>query len=129
MLILILLSPAARFVPDFIATNLVLLIAILITAANFSVVLRVQIVLVVHEVVHAAIVAVELLIVVVVELLMIIAASDAAIDDVCVDVVVLMLQVRHLVALATVVEEYWIGDGSLALALDRRQVLKVMLAG
>ena len=83
MLILILLSSAARFVPDFIATNLVLLIAFVITA-NFSVVLRVQIVLVVHEVVHAAVVAVELLmglrLIVAVELLII--ASDAAIDDV-----------------------------------------------
>ena len=85
VMLIFLLSSAPRFVPDFIATNLVVLIT-----ANLTIVLGVQMVLVIDKVVHA-------IVNVVVLLLLVLIASSVSV------VVLLVLKVGHLVALAPIV--------------------------
>ena len=104
-MLIFLLSSAPRFVPDFIAANLVVLIT-----ANLTIVLGVQMVLVIDEVVHAIVNVVVLL------LLVLIATSVSV-------VVLLVLQVGHLIALAPIVQEDRIRNRPLSLALERWQVL------
>ena len=104
VMLIFLLSSAPRFVPDFIAANLVVLIT-----ANLTVVLGVQMVLVINKVVHA--------IVNVVLLLLVLIATSVSV------VVLLVLQVGHLIALAPIVQEDRIRNRSLSLALERWQVL------
>lgn len=105
VMLIFLLSSAPRFIPDFIATNLVVLIT-----ANLTIVLGVQMVLVIDEVVHAIVNVVVLL------LLVLIATSVSV-------VVLLVLQVGHLIALAPIVQEDRIRNRPLSLALERWQVL------
>ena len=102
-MLIFLLSSASRFVSDIIATNFIVLIT-----ANLPVVLGVQMVLVVNEVVKAAVIKVLLI------LLELIAS---------VTIVTLMLHIRHLVALSAIVKEDWVRNRPLALAFERWQVL------
>ena len=100
-MLIFLISAAPRLIPDFIATNLVVLIT-----ANLSVVLCVQMVLVINKVVHAIVNVVVLL------LLVVLIATSISV------VVLLVLQVGHLVGLASVVQEDRIGNRPLSLALE-----------
>ena len=111
-MLIFLLSAAPRLIPDFIATNLVVLIT-----ANLSVVLCVQMVLVINKVVHAIVNVVVVLL-----LLVVLIATSISV------VVLLVLQVGHLVGLASVVQEDRIGNRPLSLALERWQVLQVVLS-